>query len=138
MGVDIEPGVLGNAAQGTVETALGSGVQGEVGNRAAARADEVVVVLGEVLGELVASEVVASHDAGDGIGRFQDGEVPVDTGLGECLVGGEDLGDGQRPVAGLEDRDQPASTGGVALVVTAEEGSDFVVDVVVGHHSQPI
>ncbi len=64
-----------------VERGLGAGVEGEVGDVAAVRADQVMMMSGEMLGELVAGEVVAGHDPGDDVGFFEGGQVAVDGGL---------------------------------------------------------
>jgi len=120
VGIDVEPDLVGGLLEGLVEAGFGFGVEGEVGNIAAVRADEVVVVFGEVFGEFIAGKVVAGDDAGHGADFFEDGQVSVDAGLGERGVGGQDLGDGEWAITGLQHPNKASATGRVALVGLAE------------------
>ena len=134
MGVDPEANFGGYPMQSSVEVGFRTGVEGEIDDVTALRADEVVVVVpGEMFGELVAGEVVAGHDAGDDVGLFESGQVSVDRGLWKRVVGGDDLGDGEGPVAGLQGGNEASATAGVALVGTLEEGGGLIVDFVIGH-----
>ena len=89
----------------------------------------MVVVLGEVFGEFVASEVVAGHDARYCVDFFENCEVAVDAGLGKCGVEREDLGNRERTVATLEGRDQAAASFGVPLVCASEQSRDLIIDI---------
>ncbi len=91
------------------------------------------MVLGDVLGEFVAGELVCGDDPGDGADLFENRQVSIDARLGQCLVRGEDLGDGQGSVASLKGRNQPSTAAGVALIGVAQQGGDVVVDFVCGH-----
>ena len=80
----------------------------------------MVVVPGEVLGELVAGEVVrAVHPVHDPR-LFEDGEVAVHRALGEARTVLEDLGDGEGSIGALQDLDDRAAVGGVTLVAAGE------------------
>jgi hypothetical protein len=112
-----EAAVLGHRGQRRAERALEVVGDREVLHAAAGRADEVVVVLGEVLGQLEAGELVARDDAVDHTGALEDPEVPVRRALGEVTGGPEQLGEGDRPLGLLQRLDERAPVGGVALVV---------------------
>ena len=47
VGVDVEPDLVGGSLQRPVEAGFGTGLEGEVGNIATVRTDEMVVVLSE-------------------------------------------------------------------------------------------
>lgn len=120
MVVDGEARAFGDAVGGAVEVGLEPDRDGEVGDVAATRADEMVVVLGEVFGELVARELVRGDDAVHDAGAFEDGEVPVDGALREARAPLEELGNGQRLLSLPENLDDGAATGRVALIIRAE------------------
>ena len=65
-------------------------------------ADEVVVVAGEILGQLPARELVGADDAVHDPGVLQHDEVAVHRALRESGPVVEDLGDGERPRRGDE------------------------------------
>ncbi len=70
----------------------------------------------EVVGELVARELVARHDAVHHSHVLEYDEVPVHGALREAAPSLEDLRDRQRPVGGGEHVDQLLTTGGEALL----------------------
>ena len=78
------------------------GWQLEVGHQAAVGAQQVVVVAGQVLGQLEAGELVDGHDAPDHAGLGQHGQGAVGRALGQGGVVLEDLGDGQGSPGDLE------------------------------------
>jgi len=81
---DPEPGAAGHLGHRGLEVRLDLRRHGEVAHVAAGLADQVVVVvLGQVLGELVASELVGGDDPVDDPGALQHGQVPVDAALGQ-------------------------------------------------------
>ena len=135
--IDGEVELAGDLAQHAVEVAFDLGVEGEVGHVAAGRTDEVVVMFGEVLGQLVAGEVVVGDDAMDDGGLFEHGEVPVGARLREVVGELEHLGDGQWTIGGVEDVDQGTAATRVALAELAEPGVGDVVQIG-GHHEHPI
>ena len=92
----------------------------EVGHVAAGRADQVVVVVREVLGQLVASELVRRHDPMHHAGPLEHGEVPIGGALGQTRMALEELRDGEGLVDGLEQVDQRAALRRVALAVVAQ------------------
>ena len=81
--VELEAGLLGDLDQGLVDRPLEAGRHGEVAHRTAARADQVVVVLGEVLGQLEAGPLVGRDDLLDDAGPLEDRQVAVDGALGQ-------------------------------------------------------
>ncbi len=86
-----EPGAQGDLLRGTVYRAFETGRCGNVFDRAAFDADEVVVVPGEIFGQLVAGELVVGDDPPDGPGRFENDQVAVRRALGQLGLGVEDL-----------------------------------------------
>lgn len=91
-----------------------------VPHRPALRADEMVVVTGEVLNQLEAGPVAGGHDLADHPGAFEHRQVPIHRALRKSGIGLQDLGDRQRVVGGSEDLDELASTGRVALSVVGQ------------------
>ncbi len=73
----------------------------DVFDRPALDADEVVVVPGQILGQLVAGELVVGDDSTDGPGLFEHDQVPVHRALRQLGLRVEDLvdreGPGRRP-----------------------------------------
>jgi hypothetical protein len=103
----------------------------EVFYRAAARADEVVVVVTcELLGDLEASVLVTAHDAVDDPRLFEEGEVPVGRALREALLGGNELGCGEGTASPSQSVDQDPAARGVALARQAEPGNHHGLKVV--------
>ena len=77
------PGLAGGRGQHSLQLLLEICREGEVSHLTTRRANEVVMMAGEVLGELVPRVIAASHDSRDGAHLLQNGEVPVRTRLGE-------------------------------------------------------
>lgn len=125
----LKPGGFGGGVQRLVKAAFGLGVELKVEDNSACRADQVVVVLGELLGEFVAGEVVIGDDSGHGASLFEQRQVAVDARLRERRVGGSNLGDRQGALAMLQRSDEPAPAFGVALLDGSKQLSDFLVDV---------
>ena len=92
------------------DRALEPGRRGHVLHPPARRADEVVVVPGEVLGQLPARELVGAHDPVHDPGLLEHHEIAVHRALREAAPGLEDLGDGQRAWR-LGERARPAPPG---------------------------
>lgn len=101
----------------------------EVGDRAARLADEVVMVVGQALGELVARPLVGAGDATNRIDPFEHDEVPVHRALGQFGDELTQLGHRARPGRPDQRGDEGAATGRVALPVAAEAVRDRRVDV---------
>ena len=76
----------------------------------------VVVVAGEILGELEASVLVVGDDAVHDCGLLEDDEVAVDAALGESTPGIQDLGDGERSCRIAQHVDQRGAVARHALV----------------------
>ena len=107
----------------------------EVQDRAAARADQVVVMIGEVLGQFKASKLVGSDDSMHHTAGLEHGQVPVRRALGErsCL---QDLGRGEGTTGLAQHLDQAAPPGGVALPIVTEQDANGSVQIV-AHDPNP-
>ena len=101
----------------------------EVDHRTARRADQVVVMSGERLGELVAGPLVGRDDATHDSRTLEHSQVAVGRALREVRASTQDLRDGERPVLD-EHRDQRSPALGVALPIAAQSGRSDDVDVV--------
>ena len=115
-----EPVGRGDLGQAGVEAALDPGRQRDVAHLTARRADLVVVVLGQVLGQLEARPLVARCHTLHQPGFLEHGEVAVHRALRHPRPGVEDLRDGQRAVAGGQQLDQRGPAGGVPLAHAAQ------------------
>src|SRR5664280_146610 len=112
--------LLGDRPGGLVHGPL-QPVRGDhVLHRAAPGTGQVVVVPGEVLGQLVAPVVVDTGDPAHDTRLDQHRHVPVGARLREGLVGLQDLGDRQRAPGGGQRRHQRPAYRGVALLEAAE------------------
>ncbi len=92
----------------------------EVLDPPAVRADEVMVVTGEILRELVARELVVRHDAVHDAGVFEHDEVAVHRALRELGAPGQDLGDREGSIRGREHVEQLYARRCHALLLTGE------------------
>ncbi len=96
-----EPGAARDLLCRAVHRALEPGRRVDVFDRPALDADEVVVVAGEILGQLVAGELVVGDDPTDGPGLFEHDQVPIHRALRQLGLRVEDLvdreGPGRRP-----------------------------------------
>jgi hypothetical protein len=105
---------------GPGDTPLKAGGEGDVGYPAAARAQQVVVVLDQVLGQLEAGELVAGRDAANNPGSLQVDEMTVGGAARQVRKTAGDLTDTDRMTrAGQQADDRPPS-GGVPLVDAAQ------------------
>jgi hypothetical protein len=102
----------------------------DVDDFAAVHAEQVVVVLGEVLGKLEPGELVARGNATDEPGGVQVGQMPVGGAAGQA---GETLGDvtDAHRMAGADKQiDNGAPAAGIALVDQAQAALDDTVHVI--------
>jgi len=113
-------GVSRCGGHGTLEV----GRSGHVFHQPTARADEMVMMLRELLGELVPGVVAVREDAPDDPGLFEHGEVAVRGALREPALLPEDLEDGERPLRTGEHLHEP----GAAHGQTRPEGSKVLGD----------
>lgn len=102
------------------ERPLEPGGGGEILDPSAFLADEVVVVAGEVLGELEAREPVAGDDPVQHARGLQHHEVAVGAALCQTRTLVEDLGRGERSGCRHEDRNQLGAAVREALIHAAE------------------
>ena len=84
----------------------------------------MVVVAGEVFGQLPPGELVGTDDAMDDPGILEHHQVAVDGALGEIRMFVEDLGDGERPGRGGEHAQQHLAVRGESLADVAQTGGD--------------
>jgi len=90
--------------------------EGEILHCSTLGTEEMVVVAGEVLGELVPGEFVGGNDFADYTGFLQDDEIPVDRTLGQgATPGHQHLGECERSLRVAEDLDDRLTVGGVSL-----------------------
>ena len=124
-------GAKAGAARGLVDRdrdrALDRGGRREIVDAPAVRAHEMVVVAGEILGELVAREIGVGHEPVHDPGLFQHHEVPVGRALGERGLRVEDLGNGERPVGGLEHVDDELARRREPLLLGVQQHRDGLV-----------
>src|SRR5579862_9455930 len=125
---DVEVVLVRGRSRRLGQRPLEAGRRPDVGHLAARAAHEVVVVAGEVLGELEPPVVVgAGHPPGSARVQ-QHGDVAVRARLREARVGLEDLGDGEGATGAGERLDEGTAQPGVALVATEQAEPDLLVD----------
>jgi hypothetical protein len=124
-----EAGRIGSTVQRVVELSFGAVGQGEVAHPAAFAAHQVMVVmLGEVFGQLVVRVFVAGGDAADQAGLLEHRQVAVHRALGKTWAVTQDHRDGEW-FAGLgQGVQQLAPSRRVALPVVAQALEGHVVD----------
>src|SRR3954466_5456686 len=83
--------------EGALDLRLDPGRQREVLDGAAGRADQVVMMLGQVLGQLEAGELPSAEHPPNDSGLFEQREVAVGRALGQSVLRIQQLGDAQRP-----------------------------------------
>ena len=88
----------------------------------------MMVVVGEMLGEFVAGEIVIGDDAGHHPGCLEHDEVAVRTRLRKSSVGLEHLGDGHGLAACEECLDECPAAFGESLVTLPEQVGDLLVE----------
>ena len=107
---------FGHLVEGRVERCFSAVVKLEVGDISTAVADQVVVMSSEVFGQLVSREFIGRDDPAHRTNLFEDGQVSIHARLRKRRIDLADLSDGERTAPIDERLDQPASTGGVALI----------------------
>lgn len=128
-----EPRGPGDLGHGVLEIGLERVAHREVGDIPARGADEVVVVvIGEVFGQLEARQLIAGHDAVDHAARLQERQVPIGRALRQG-TSGEDLCRRQGPPGLLEDLDEAPTARGVSLPVVFEQFVDRTMEISSGH-----
>ncbi len=95
MRVGVKSRRVGDLGHGVAERLLEAGIGWDVLNHAAHRADEVMVVTDEVLGELEAGKLVVRDDAVHHTGFDEDHEVAVHAALGQPVSSVEHFRDGE-------------------------------------------
>ena len=87
-----------------------------------------MVVMGEMLGEFVAGEIVVGDDSGHYAGCLEHDEVAVCARLRESSVGLEHLRDGHGLAACEERLDECPAALGESLVTLPEQVGDLLVE----------
>lgn len=124
-----EPGGLGHGDHGGFERSLEPVRNSEVSDEAAGRADQVVVVMiGEIFGQLKASELIGAVHAMDDTARLQDRQVSVGRALRQAACV-QDLCCGEGSARREQHLHETTPTGGVALVVPRQPCADREVEV---------
>lgn len=100
--------------------------RGDVLDRAASGADQMVVVPRELLGQLEPSELVRRDDAMHNTDLLEEDEVAIDAALSEAVACGEDLGDRERTRSGGENINHRSALRCEALIDTAQPRDDML------------
>ena len=95
----------------------------------------VMVVLGEILGELEARPFIACHDLLDDAGAFENREVPVHRTLREVVPALDDLRDRERRSRRREHLEEFLAVSRVALAVSTQAGRRDAVEII-GHEDK--
>jgi len=91
-------------------------------------ARQVVVVAGQLLGQLEAPVVIDAGDPTDHSGLDERGDISIGAALGQLGAGGEDLGDRQRPARPGQGGHQRLAHRGVPLLETGQAQGGLLVD----------
>ena len=130
MVVGVEAMLGGDPLERSIEVGLDVGGRREVLDLAAPGADQVMMVVpSEILGQLVARELVAADDAVHHPGLLEHGQVPVGRRLGQGPVPRQQLGDRQRCIGRGQDAYQRPAGPRIALVEPPQAGRRLVVQV---------
>ena len=124
---------LGGDVEGPLEAGLQRRLECDVGDRAAADAHQVVVMLGEVLGQLVVGVLGARDDAPHHLGILQGGEVAVGAALGEVGPPVQELRERLRRRCLGQRLDDAAPVGRVALFPLGEPRLGRPVQLALAH-----
>jgi hypothetical protein len=98
----------------------------------------VVMVAGEVLGELVARELGARDDAVHHAGVLEQLQVAVRTALREAGLGVEDLGDRERATGRCQHIDERVACGRSALSRSSQPRRHSIVERVERGHGEQV
>gem|GEM_PF-912686 len=101
--------------------------RGHVFDQPAARADQMVVMAGELFGQLVAGVVIVGDDAPHDPGTLEHYEVAVGGALCQPDPLPEDLGNGERSVGSREDLDEHGTVGCQSGPARAELPGDHLL-----------
>jgi len=119
--------LVGNCGQGRVHRPLDADGQYEVFDRSTTSAQEMVMVLGEVLGQLVPGELVGGGHPTHDSRLLEHRQVAVHRALGQTIVLRQDFGEGQGTIRIAQDLDEGMTVPRVALAFEAQTlGGDLV------------
>jgi hypothetical protein len=139
MALGMESGPSGVHTDRLVEPLLHLSRRLEVLHRSAAAADQVMMVTAsELLGELVAGELVAPDDSVHDPHLLEQRKVPVGRALGHPRVAGDELARRQWPPRLREDLQQQAAAGRETLARASKPRIDERLDVVAHASSLPV
>jgi hypothetical protein len=111
-----EAGGPGDLRRRRLHRLLEPGRRGHVLDHPTVGADQMVVMTGEVLGELEPRVLVVGDDPVHETGLLEHDEIAVHRALREVTARRQDLGNGQWPRRGREHLDDRLAVGGEALV----------------------
>ena len=100
----------------------------DVDDATADRAQQVVVVLGQILGQLEAGELVVGRDAPHDTGTLEVDKVPVGGAPRDLRKLRRDVGDAHRVAQRRQELHERPPAGGVALVDAAQPDLDDVME----------
>ena len=102
--------------------------QRDIGDPATRRANQVVMMLGEILGQLEPRPLIGGDHPLHYARSLENGEVAVHRALGQILSPVDDLGDRQGSSRRGEHLDQPLAVRGVALSVAMKAPGRDVIE----------
>src|SRR5919106_867770 len=126
-----EAGLRGDPVEGSFHAALQPGGNRDVLHGSAARADQVMVVLRQVLRELVATEVLADDHSTRDVGALEHGEVAVERALRQPAAAADDFRDRHRVARLHEDVDELPPLRRVTLTCPLQSRAHLDVEIVV-------
>ena len=128
----LEAGSLGNLDQGLIDRSFKIGRHREIADDPAARADQVMVMLGEFLGQFVASPFVGGDDALHYPGPLEHGQISIDRTAGQVGAMLKNFWDGEGIGRFAEQAHQLPPVRGVTLAIAPQsrggDGIEFVAD----------
>ena len=134
MPINPELGPFPDSCERLAERRFGVGGELKIADRATVRADQVMVMMvGEGLCKLVSGVVIVRDNANDGADLFKNREVAIHARLGEARVEFEDPEDRDRSVSLVQCRNDAPTPRCVAMVASAEQGRNIVVQQIGAH-----
>src|SRR5215472_15468042 len=111
---------VGELADRLGHLVLEGGREGDVGDLAAVDAQQMMVVLGQILGELEAGELIVGGDPPDQPGGLEVDQVPVGGAAGQVGQAFGDVADAHRVPRADQQLDDRAASRGVPLIYPAQ------------------
>ena len=102
MVLGLKPRLITHSGKCVVHQGFEVRFDGEIGHGATSGADQVMVVFGEVLGQLEPGEFIGRDNAMHNAGVFEHREVSIDRTLRKVASQFEYFGNGDRMISGVE------------------------------------